>query len=656
MPTINEIERARQNAAKAGDTRAVELLSAAIERRQQANLPRDQVSNFQSPEGFADMIYGAAEYGLNALSRGTTGLAASAVGSIPGRFAAIDHLNNLPKAIEQEVTAVGGSDKARILDREAGSAQAEVQQRYSEPFIYEPRTDFGKDLVAKYGDVPTALALSIATYFGLKQAAPFVPGKDALFDGTKKTGSSTIDGNPKDNSDSLRSTSTTFNSDNTDPDKLAQIQQRQQLVKDGVPLTQGQATQDTGQVLRENELSKTIAGKPIRDLKAKQNEYVANTFDRIILGIATDTPDLKDVGYPIEGALRKRLKEEGARVAAAYKYAEEVGDKKEKIEFTDFINYLNKNVDSEELAPILKNVRRIILQPKELTKEALATENEDGLLIPKPASIHAAEKVRQFIVANSGVNDPSIHHGAMLKVALDLGFDEASGAAFKAARLLHREKKQRFSNNFLIRDLLDNIPGAASRKVPYEVMYKKIGNAANDELQGLKDTLLTLGEEGREAWDNYRAGTVKEIFDTAFSNNLTNESGKVIVSLAKLNKAIKKLRSSGKMNILYTEQEIKDIDKLQQQANVYFAQLKNADNYSGTASALKNNNRSFLVGMIQTMTQYAAGGGVKGALASKLIPLIERSASTARDKKLVEAALNPKVEPPKNIKPPEVDR
>ncbi|MFX4978884.1 hypothetical protein ABTC37_19635, partial [Acinetobacter baumannii] len=93
----------------------------------------------------------------------------------------------------------------------------------------------------------------------------------------------------------------------------------------------------------------------------------------------------------------------------------------------------------------------------------------------------------------------------------------------------------------IIKDLTLNKTGTDDRRVALEDIQKRIiHDGSLDDLRVAKRTLLTSGEDGKQAWRDIQGQTLQEIKNAATAGVAPDGQGNQMVSAAALNKAIKR--------------------------------------------------------------------------------------------------------------------
>ena len=228
------------------------------------------------------------------------------------------------------------------------------------------------------------------------------------------------------------------------------------------------------------------------------------------------------------------------------------------------IDYLNSQPELPT-APIISAAKK--------TAEALgiARREADGTLTPLNPTVKQMEAWRQQINANTNMESPNIRQAAILKNYIDSHIEPATGKSYKAARMENKRFKDKWSNNQIIKDLVGFKKGTEDRVVALENVQNKIVNSGSlTDLRQVKRTLLTSGDDGKQAWKDIQAATLQDIKDKANNSIATNANGETVISPAALNKAINNLDQTGKLDYMFGKDGANKLRSLNEVSKVLF--------------------------------------------------------------------------------------
>lgn len=379
----------------------------------------------------------------------------------------------------------------------------------------------------------------------------------------------------------------------------AQVDQatiRQALSQDlpyPVQLTEGQMTRDPAQLKFEVETAKDPElGAPLRQRQEEQHQVMQHNLDAFIDMTGAQATNMREAGLSVDKALQKQLQADKNRVRVAYAKADKSDEAKYPVDLTQpvkvgendpmsVIDYLNSQPDLPT-TPILTSAKR--------TAESLgiARRGENGELIPNNPTIKQMEKWRQEINANTNQEAPNIRQSAILKDMIDQHVEPVVGNLYKAARNERKRMADHWENRTIIKDLTTNKTGTDDRRVALEDIQKRIiHDGSLDDLRIAKRTLLTSGEEGKQAWRDIQGQTLQEIKKAATAGVAPDGQGNQMVSAAALNKAIKRLDDAGKLDYIFGPQGAEKLRAINEISKTLFTTPTSAAiNHSNTAATL----------------------------------------------------------------------
>ncbi|WP_149945249.1 glycoside hydrolase family 24 protein [Acinetobacter baumannii] len=379
----------------------------------------------------------------------------------------------------------------------------------------------------------------------------------------------------------------------------AQVDQatvRQALSQDlpyPVQLTEGQMTRDPAQLKFEVETAKDAElGAPLRQRQEEQHQVMQHNLDAFIDMTGAQATNMREAGLSVDKALQKQLQADKNKVRVAYAKADKSEEAQIPVDLTQpvkvgendpmsVIDYLNSQPDLPT-TPILTSAKR--------TAESLgiARRGENGELIPNNPTIKQMEKWRQEINANTNQEAPNIRQSAILKDMIDQHVEPVVGNLYKAARNERKRMADHWENRTIIKDLTTNKTGTDDRRVALEDIQKRIiHDGSLDDLRVAKRTLLTSGEEGKQAWRDIQGQTLQEIKNAATAGIAPDGQGNQMVSAAALNKAIKRLDDAGKLDYVFGPQGAEKLRAINEISKTLFTTPTSAAiNHSNTAATL----------------------------------------------------------------------
>lgn len=350
-----------------------------------------------------------------------------------------------------------------------------------------------------------------------------------------------------------------------------------------VPLTQGQASREAQQQQFEKEIIKDAeVGRNLRDFGTEQTAAVLRNFDVLEEQTGATQTSPEAVGEAIVNPIVERVNRAKAQINAAYDAARAAGEMEEAVSTAGLVDYLNQERPSEITAPILKAAA------DRLVAIGGATRAEDGTLLPGAASLNDVQILRQSVSADAGdPGTPNSLRAGQIKERIDAMTESAGGDLYKAANKLYREYAQEFKNQSLIRDLIGLKKGTSDRKIALEEVYRKtVQNGSIEDLRRLQDTLAAAGESGQQALRELRGAAIRDIREQATRTTSRDETGQQVPSVAGLQRAVRALDKSGKLELLFGKQGAQTLRDLGEVASDIYTAPPGVVNSSGTAMAV----------------------------------------------------------------------
>ena len=557
-----DLMKALRNADAAGDTDAANRIAVMIRNQKKQDLSNmdpdipvwedDQQPEKKDNQSFLDSAIGAGEAALTTATGATGGLVGGAIGNIEG-------------AIQY---ALGNMDE--------NQAQ-ELASRYANYLTYQPETEAGQNLVKDIAEI----AGSLPPVLG---ATP-VPQLAGAARSVSQTGQATrgaIDSAVPQLSQ--QSVSKSIGAAETPKELLRRV------AADNLPvpikLTKGQETQDLPQQKFERETAKTEIGGDLRQRYTEQNKQINQNIDAFIDETGTQLPDIQSstqTGAYVDKALRSRAAADKVKIRQAYKDAEKSVEADELVDISEVSKYLEENSSGASTAPIMSVVE------KEVKKQGLGSGTiEGGDFVIGDMTLKQSEQLRKVINKFTKQDDANdIRVASELKNIIDDSTKESGGQLYKRARGLRSRYAKNYERIGIIDSLLSKKRGTDDRKIALEDVTNKIVNSGSlNDLKQAKRLLTSAGDEGKQAFREIQAQTLKDLRDNITSNVARDQDGNPIVSAAKLNKAINALDKDGKLDVLFTKEGAEKLRTLNDVAKDVYTSQPGAVNMSNTSTAL----------------------------------------------------------------------
>ncbi|WP_368568177.1 glycoside hydrolase family protein [Acinetobacter nosocomialis] len=378
----------------------------------------------------------------------------------------------------------------------------------------------------------------------------------------------------------------------------AQVDQatiRQALSQDlpyPVQLTEGQMTRDPAQLKFEVETAKDPElGVPLRQRQEEQHQVMQHNLDAFIDMTGAQATNMREAGLSVDKALQKQLEATKNKVRVAYAKADKSAEAQYPVDLSQpvrngedslsVLDYLNSQPNLKS-TPIIADAKSIAV------KLGIAKEDGAGNLIPDHPTVKQMETWRSELNQNTNAEAPNIRQTAILKNMIDQHVEPVAGQLYKAARLERKKMADHWENRSIIKDLTLNKTGTDDRRVALEDIQKRIiHDGSLDDLRVAKRTLLTSGEDGKQAWRDIQGQTLQEIKNAATAGIAPDGQGNQMVSAAALNKAIKRLDDAGKLDYIFGPQGAEKLRAINEISKTLFTTPTSAAiNHSNTAATL----------------------------------------------------------------------
>ena len=353
-----------------------------------------------------------------------------------------------------------------------------------------------------------------------------------------------------------------------------------------IALTKGQKTQDLPTQRFERETAKTELGGDLRARYVEQNEQVLQNIDAFIDETGTKLPDQQSAaqtGTAVDLALRNRAAKDKTKIRSAYKIAENSREASELVDISNVAKYLDENSSGMSTAPIMKVIE------SESVKQGYGSGSiADGTFNIGDMTLKQSEGLRKVINKFTKGDDANdIRVASEVKGIIDESTKDSGGATYKRARGLRSDYAKKYERVEIIKNLLGKKRGSDDRKIALEQVKNKIVDTGTvADLKQVKRLLTSAGEEGKQAFREIQAQTIKDFRESITSNVGRDPNGNPLVSAAKLDRAIKALDQNGKLDILFTSDGADQLRFLNDVAKDVFVSQPGAVNYSNTSTAI----------------------------------------------------------------------
>jgi len=335
-------------------------------------------------------------------------------------------------------------------------------------------------------------------------------------------------------------------------------------------------------------------GAPLREAYTEINSRLQRNLQAEVEATGAEQQGVaaEQIGRQALNVVEKRRAERKAEVSADYKKAEAAGELAQPVSYQPVLDYISKVTENR---PTRKAANPILAIVEEELKAN--DPSKTGKI-----SLGALEDIRQLIIDET---DPTqkgnLYHGGKMKGAIDKATENAGGDLYKKARANHSQFMQEFENQSAVRDITRLKKGTTDRAVALENMVEHMtAKGTLADTKAIFSTLEKAGPEGQQLIKELKGQLADKIMEESSKGIALDERGKPYVSADKLNKIIKKLDKSGKLDFIFGKEQADRYRTLNDVARDVLTVPAGAVNTSGTASVLG--------AMAETGAQFALTG------------------------------------------------
>jgi len=362
-----------------------------------------------------------------------------------------------------------------------------------------------------------------------------------------------------------------------------------------IPLTKGMITRNPFDLREEQALMSSEFGVPLLKRNSDTRQAIAQNFDNGYELLDPMATDKIAIGDSVQSVLNGYLGKEKARIKGLYEDAEAAGELEAPFSAPLLVDFLNKNKVEAKINPILRHT---------LDKAAdlgVIGIDKDGNAFLKDAPLKNIVLLRRSIGDNTAWNEPAAaRYGTQLKKIIDQTTDTAGGELYKKANKERAKMGAEFDRKSeLVAKLVSKRKNSEQQKIAVENVFNAVVNLPSTtraDLRQLRRMLLKSGDEGRQAWVDIQAETLKSLKNAAFK-----ETGKDTWNVSELKpdafqRAVTKLDEAGKLELLLGYQKAQKAKELRDLIVDIGTTPKNSINTSGTSASVMEGIKSLLGG------------------------------------------------------------
>ena len=322
------------------------------------------------------------------------------------------------------------------------------------------------------------------------------------------------------------------------------IERYTRLQKLGIPATRGQVTRDLAQLTREENLTKTTLGQPIRDISTAQDVRLNGLLDEL-KGKEAKATTRTAVGESVQGALRSRSQSLKSQTNQLYKRAEEVAANAPPVEIAS-LQTLAEEPEFLRNAPFLK--------------QSLKAYAKDGNAL----NINQLERIRQEASAGSRTPGTAGHYAKEVTKAIDgiLDGENVGTPEYRAAREAYKDMKNEFDKQGRVAKLVQEKGYTTDRAVALEDTLDHVLRGSADDIGKIKKSLLQGGDKGHQAWQDLRGATIEFLRERATGRRMVpGERGQLQFNSTFLD-AFNEMEADGKLQKIFKPNEMVQLKQI----------------------------------------------------------------------------------------------
>lgn len=366
-----------------------------------------------------------------------------------------------------------------------------------------------------------------------------------------------------------------------DAARLRQERGNQLLVPMGDDMTKSMITRNPADVMFERETAKSPEfGAPLQEKYALLNDKLQRNLQAEVdqtgaQMVGMDAPEFGKVVSDTIGNYRNARYQE---VSNAYKAAQEAGETAQPVSYKSITDLIAKETQNRPTKKAQNPLYSIV-------EEELKANDPNGTGM---ISVNAMEDIRKLINEEA---DPtkkgSIRLGKQIKGEIDKATENAGGDLYKEARAKNRAFEAEFEDQGIIRDINRLKKGTSDRVVPLENLADKlVFKGTGADVKAVFATLEKMGPEGQQIANELRGYAADKIKEQATKGVGRDINGKPYVSTAELDKQIKALDKSGKLDFLFGKQQAERYRTLNEFTKDLQTTPQGTVNTSGTTATL----------------------------------------------------------------------
>lgn len=363
--------------------------------------------------------------------------------------------------------------------------------------------------------------------------------------------------------------------------RLRQERGNELLIPMGEDMTKSQITRNPADVTFERETAKSPEfGAPLQEKYALQNKKLQQNLQAEVdtTGAQMVGMDAPEFGKVLSDTFKTYRDARYQEVSDAYKAAQAAGETAQPVSYKAITDLIKKETEGRPTKKAQNPLYSIV-------EEELKANDPNGTGM---ISVNAMEDIRKLINEEA---DPakkgSVRLGKQIKSQIDAATENAGGDLYKEARAKNRAFESEFEDQSIIRDINRLKKGTSDRVVPLENLADKlVFKSTGADVKAVFATLEKMGPEGQQIANELRGYAADKIRQEATKGVGRDIEGRPYVSTAALDKEIKALDKSGKLDFLFGAKQAERFRTLNEYTKDLQTVPQGTVNTSGTTATL----------------------------------------------------------------------
>lgn len=330
-----------------------------------------------------------------------------------------------------------------------------------------------------------------------------------------------------------------------DPKAVERVGRAQSL---GLPISRGQATRNLGQITQEENLQRSEAGQPLRDIQSQQDIGLHGKLDAVRKSTGGQAETRLQLGESVQGAARAKYRTLKKDYDSKYAAARKAGETASPVDSSPLDDFMQVPAHKRNLGFLQKAIDDY----KQQVSKGDTTEKVNQL------SINDLEEIRKEVTAASKSSDGTTrHYAGEARKVIDKILDDSGGSLYKEARGAFKAVKQEFDQQSLVKRLTTEKKNTTDRAIAVEDTFDSVvRNGSRDQIKGLVESLTKGGNKstqakGLQAVKDLQAATIDYLKEKAAGKRGVRGEQEQLQFNSSFIDAVDEMDKDGKLDVLF---------------------------------------------------------------------------------------------------------